>query len=77
MKICDNPKLINDKAIDVLVDVARRSTPPGFKFNEASARKHCLEVLLNQGICLYAISTKCPNYCSHGLSGCGMYLKSK
>ena len=37
MKICDNPKLINEKAIDVLVDVARRTAPNGWKLNEDMA----------------------------------------
>ena len=45
MKICDNPKLINDKAIDVLVDVAKRNTPKGYRINgrlnEESIRSKC------------------------------------
>ena len=80
MKICDNPKLINDKAIDVLVDVARRSAPNGWKLNEDMAwvRTKCKEVLKHDGVCLFRTHTQCPYACiNHEVCRCEMYEPSK
>lgn len=78
MKIWDNPKLINDKAIDVLVDVARRSAPNGWKLNEDMARDICLQVLKRDGICIYRTFTSCPDGCkNYGDCPCEMYEPPK
>ena len=77
MKIKDNPGLINDKAIDVLVDVARRTSPNGWKLNEKKAREKCKDVLRREGRCTMLSTVVCPDFCScDGECYCGMYNPS-
>ena len=82
MKICEEPKLINDKAIDVLVDVAKRNTPKGYRINgrlnEESIRSKCSAILKCGGNCPLHPLWGCPHYCQE-LDGsrCGLYVKSK
>lgn len=79
-KIKDNPlTFINDKAIDVLVDVAKRKVPKGYKINkrlsEAALRSRCFDILMNEGRCICEKRTPCPNYCTlHGWQGCRLYV---
>lgn len=78
MKITENPKLINEKAIDVAVDIARRTAPNGWKLNEEDARRLCKKLLTYGGICLESIVVRCPNACRHASECfCGLYVPSK
>lgn len=82
MKIWQNPKLINEKSIDILVDVAKRKAPKGYRINgrlsEKSIRLKCLDILKHDGDCVHQPLWRCPSLCTElNGNGCHLYVPEK
>ena len=77
MKIADNPGLISPNAINILVNIARKTAPNGWKLNEAKAKGMVESVLVNKGACAYCSHIVCPDYCQNqSICLCDLYVKT-